>query len=126
MGVEYLSVHSTSTAVDVLRVVGEARQMQPEALVVAYSHDENQRLVGAVSLVALLQSDPYATMQVLADPEPVHVHPDADLTEITLAMAGYDLLVLPVLDRDDKLIAVLTIDDIRAAAISPEQRRMRE
>ena len=93
---------------------------------VAHSHDENQRLVGAVSLVALLQSDPQTTMQVLADPEPVHVHPDADLTEITLAMAGHNLLVLPVLDRDDKLIAVLTIDDVLAAAISSEQRRMRE
>lgn len=58
MGVEYLSVPSTGTAADVLRVVGEAGQMQPEALVVAYSHDENQRLVGAVSRVALLQSDP--------------------------------------------------------------------
>ena len=52
-------------------------------------------------------------MQVLADPEPVHVHPDADLTEITLAMAGYNLLVL-------------TIDDVLEAAVSPEQRRMRE
>ena len=124
MGVEYLSVPSTSTAADVLRVVGEARQRQPEALVVAHSHDESQRLVGAVSLVALLQSDPLATMQVLADPEPVHVHPDADLTEITPAMAGYNLLVLPVLDRDDKLVGVL--DDILEAAVSPEQRRMRE
>ena len=65
-------------------------------------------------------------MQVLADPEPVHVHPDANLTEITPAMAGYNLLVLPVLDRDDKLIGVLTIDDILEAAVSPEQRRMRE
>lgn len=65
-------------------------------------------------------------MQVLADPEPVHVHPGADLAEITLAMAGYNLLVLPVLDRDEKLIAVLTIDDILEAAVSPEQRRTRE
>jgi Mg/Co/Ni transporter MgtE len=54
------------------------------------------------------------------------VHPDADLTEITLAMAGDNLLVLPVLDRDEKLIGVLTIDDIPEAAVSPEQRRMRE
>jgi len=94
--------------------------------VVAYCHDENRRLVGAVGLVTLLQSDPQTTMQVLADPEPVHVHPDADLTEITRAMADYNLLVLPVLDGDDRLIGVLTVDDILEAAIEPEQRRMRE
>jgi len=125
MGDDYLSVSSTSTVADVLRAVREATQVQPEALVAAYCHDENGRLVGAVGLVALLQSDPQMTMQVLADSEPVHVHPDADLTEITLAMADYNLLVLPVLDSDDRLIGVLTIDDILEAAITPEQRRMR-
>ena len=40
-------------------------------------------------------------------------------------MADYNLLVLPVLDRDDHQIGVLTIDDILEAAITPEQRRMR-
>ncbi len=125
MGTDYLSVPSNSTAADVLRAVREATQMQPEALVVAYCHDENQRLVGAVSLVALLQADPQVSMQILADSEPVHVHPDADLIEITLAMADYNLFALPVLDNDDRLLGVLTIDDILEAAITPQQRRMR-
>jgi CBS domain-containing protein len=126
MGVEYLSVPAVSTVAGVLRAVREATQMQPEAIVVAYCHNQDHRLVGAVSLVALLQSDPLATIQSLADPEPVHVHPDADLTEITRAMADYNLLVLPVLDQDDRLIGVLTVDDILEAAIAPEQRRMRD
>ena len=125
MGVEYLSVPSTSTAPDALRAVAGATQMQPEAIVVVYCHDYSGRLVGAASLVALLQADPQARMQALADPEPVHVHPDADLTEITRAMADYNLLVLPVLDHDDHQIGVLTIDDILEAAITPEKRRMR-
>jgi Mg/Co/Ni transporter MgtE len=99
--------------------------MQPEAIVVVYCHDYSGRLVGAVSRVALLQADPQALMQALADPEPVHVHPDADLTEITRAMADYNLLVLPVLDHDDHQIGVPTIDDILEAAITPEKRRMR-
>ena len=52
-------------------------------------------------------------MHALADPNPVHVHADADADadEITRAMADYNLLVLPVLDRDDHQIGVLTIDD---------------
>ena len=125
MGTDYLSVPSNTTVSDVLRAVREATQMQPEALVVAYCHDEDQRLTGAVGLVALLQSDPEVRVDVLADSDPVHVHPDADLTEITLAMADYNLFVLPVLDSDDRLLGVLTIDDILEAAITPEQRRMR-
>jgi CBS domain-containing protein len=125
MGVDFLYVPSTQTAGEVLDAVRQATETQPEALVVTYCHDHNRRLVGAVSLVALCQSDPAVAMHDLADPEPVHVHPDADLTEITRAMADYNLLVLPVLDRDDRLIGVLTVDDVLEAAVTPEQRRMR-
>ena len=99
--------------------------MQPEAIVAISCHEHSGRLVGAVSLVALLQADPQALMQALADPEPVHVHSDADLTEITRAMADDNLLVLPVLDHADHQIGVLRIDDILEAAITPEKRCMR-
>jgi CBS domain-containing protein len=126
MSVDYLSVPATSTAADAIRAIGEARQMQPEAIVVAFCHDQDQRLAGAVSLVALVQSAPDITMQTLADPNPVHVHPDADLPEITGAMSDYNLLVLPVLDHDDHLIGVLTIDDVLEATIPTEWRRRRD
>jgi len=65
--------------------------------------NEDHRLAGAVSLVALLQSAPDVTMKTLADPNPVHVHLDADLPKVTGAMADYNLLVLLVLDHDDHL-----------------------
>lgn len=125
MSVDSLLVPSTSTAADVIRAVSQATHMQSEAIVVAFCHDERRRLAGAVSLVTLLQSDPLLTMDALAEPNPVHVHPDADLNEITLAMADYNLLVLPVLDHDYHLIGVLTIDDVLEAAIAPEWRRRR-
>ena len=51
---------------------------------------------------------------------------DADLPEITRAMADDNLLVMPVLDPDDRQIGVLTIDDILEATIPPEWRRRRE
>ncbi|QZN87822.1 CBS domain-containing protein (plasmid) [Cellulomonas sp. C5510] len=125
MSVDYLLLPATTTVAEALGAVRAATQMQHEAIVVVFCHDENQHVVGAVGLVALVQGDPRATLDVLAEPDPVHVHPDADLTEITLAMADYNLLVLPVLDHDDHLIGVLTSDDILEAAIAPEWRRRR-
>lgn len=125
MSVDYLLVPATTTVADALGAVRAATQMQHEAIVVVFCHDENQRVVGAVSLVALVQGDPLATLADLAEPDPVHVHPDADLNEITFAMADYNLLILPVLDQDDHLIGVLTSDDILEAAIAPEWRRRR-
>jgi Mg/Co/Ni transporter MgtE len=99
--------------------------MQAEALVVTFSHDDDLRVLGAVSLITLVQADPTATMGDLADGPAVHVHPDADLPEITLAMADYNLLLLPVLDSGDHLIGVLTIDDILEATIPADWRRRR-
>lgn len=123
MSVDYLSVPFAMTAADALGAVNTATTMQPEAIVVVFCHDQDRRLVGAVSLVALVQSAPGSTMQALAEPSPVHVHPDADIAEITRAMADYNLLVLPVLDHEDHLIGVLTIDDVLEATIPQEWRR---
>lgn len=122
MSVDYLLVPAATTAAGALRAVRAATQMQPEAIVVVFCHDDHHRVIGAVALV---QADPTATIADLAEPDPVHVHPDADLNEITLAMADYNLLVLPVLDHVDHLIGVLTVDDILEAAIAPEWRRRR-
>ncbi|HEX7589486.1 MAG TPA: CBS domain-containing protein [Demequinaceae bacterium] len=55
----------------------------------------------------------------------MHVPPHADIDEIALAMADYNLLVLPVVDQDYRLIGVLTSDDVLEAAIAPERRRRR-
>jgi Mg/Co/Ni transporter MgtE len=125
MSVDYLLVPATTTVADALGAVRAATQMQHEAIVVVFCHDEDRRVVGAVSLVALVQGDPLAALADLAEPDPVHVHPDADLNEITFAMADYNLLILPVLDQNDHLIGVLTSDDILEAAIAPEWRRRR-
>lgn len=125
MSVDYLLVPATTTVADALAAVRAATQMQHEAIVVVFCHDENLRVTGAVGIISLVQGDPRATLADLAEPDPVHVHPDADLNEITMAMADFNLLILPVLNQDDHLIGVLTSDDILEAAIAPEWRRRR-
>lgn len=125
MSLDHLLLPETTTAAQAIAAVRDATQMQPEAIIVVFCHDQHNALTGAVSVVALIQADPTATMAELAEPAPVHVHPDADVNEITLAMADYNLLILPVLDHDDHLLGVLTSDDILEAAIAPEWRRRR-
>jgi Mg/Co/Ni transporter MgtE len=125
MSLDHLLLPGATTAADAIAAVRAATLMQPEAIVVVFCHDNNRALNGAVSLVALVQADPQATLANLAEPAPVHVHPHADIDEIALAMADYNLLVLPVVDDDDRLIGVLTSDDVLEATIAPERRRRR-
>ena len=124
MGMDYLCLHEATLVAGCLDAVRAATALQPEALSVVYLHDADDKLVGAVGLVALIQADPARPAAELADDTPIHVHPDADLSEISVAMADYNLLVLPVLDPEDRLLGVIIIDDILEAAIEPETREM--
>jgi len=117
MGVDYLSLPLTATAGDALDAVRVEVGLQPEALVTVYCHDEQARLAGAASLVALLQHHPDTPLADVADPDPVHLRADADLVEVTLTMSDYNLLTLPVLDQSGHILGVVTVDDILEASI---------
>ena len=51
--------------------------------------------------------------------------PDTDVVDVTLLMADYNLMTVPVVDTDDQLLGVITVDDILEATI-PEDWRRRE
>ena len=59
------------------------------------------------------------------DDDPVRVTADTDLTDIALLMADFNLYSIPVVDDDDRLLGVVTVDDVLEATI-PEDWRRRE
>jgi Mg/Co/Ni transporter MgtE len=81
------------------------------------------RLHGAASLVALVQADPGARLRDVADTDPVRVHPDADLIDVTLLMTDYNLLNLAVVDDGDQLLGVVTVDDVLESTVPRNWRR---
>ena len=83
------------------------------------------RLTGVVSVITLLQAEPGETVAALMDSDPVRVTADADLTDIALLMADYNLYLIPVVDEQDRVLGVVTVDDVLEATI-PEDWRRRE
>ena len=59
------------------------------------------------------------------DSDPVRVSADADLTDIALLMADFNLYSIPVVDEQDRVLGVVTVDDVLEATI-PEDWRRRE
>jgi Mg/Co/Ni transporter MgtE len=59
------------------------------------------------------------------DSDPVRVTADADLTALALLMADYNLYAVPVVDDEDRVLGVVTVDDVLEAII-PEDWRRRE
>jgi CBS domain-containing protein/sporulation protein YlmC with PRC-barrel domain len=125
MSVDVVSCASTATAAQALSVIAAARSMQPEALLKVHVLAETDQLVGVVSVIRLLQADPDSAVQVLMDTDPVRVDPDADLTDVALLMADYNLATIPVVDEADRVLGVVTVDDVLEATI-PEDWRRRE
>jgi CBS domain-containing protein len=59
------------------------------------------------------------------DSDPIRVGSEADLTDIALLMADFNLYSIPVVDEQDRMLGVVTVDDVLEATI-PEDWRRRE
>ena len=121
MTTEFVSVPETDTVEVALRNVREmARAGRREAMNTIYSTDENGRLRGVLSLRELLAAPEGATIADVAWTEVRHVHPQSDREEVARLTQMYDLVAVPVIDLDEHLLGVVTVDDV-IDAIQEEQ-----
>jgi CBS domain-containing protein len=125
MNVDFVSCSTTATAGSALALIASADTIQPEALVKIHVLDDDGRLAGVVSVITLLQAEPSESVGALMDSDPVCVSADADLTDIALLMADFNLYSIPVVDEQDHVLGVVTVDDVLEATI-PEDWRRRE
>ncbi len=125
MNVDFVSCAAAATAGTALALIADARTLQPEALVKIHVLDEDRHLSGVVSVIALLQAAPGERVGALMDSDPVRVGVAADLTDVALLMADFNLYSIPVVDEQDHVLGVVTVDDVLEATI-PEDWRRRE
>jgi MgtE intracellular N domain/CBS domain/PRC-barrel domain len=123
MGVDFLAAPADATIEEALRRLRLAAGIQPEALVTVHAVDLAGRLVGTVTVIGLLQAEPEALLADIIDTDPVRVTADADVVDVTLLMADYNLLTVPVIDPEDHVLGVITVDDILEATIPDDWRR---
>jgi magnesium transporter len=83
-----------------------------ETIYYAYVTDDNRKLVSVVSLRQLLFSLPDASLKDLASERVVRVFTDSPQEEAAQIMKRYDLIAVPVVDREDRLVGIVTIDDM--------------
>ncbi|HME77315.1 MAG TPA: CBS domain-containing protein [Mycobacterium sp.] len=125
MGVDVASCPADATVAQAISILSEARTLQPEALLNIHVLNASGELVGVVSVIGLLQSAPDTPVLEVADLDPVRVTPTADVTDIALLMADYNLVTIPVVDAHDHVLGVVTFDDLLEATV-PEDWRRRE
>lgn len=82
-----------------------------ETIYRAYVTSPDRRLVGAVRLQDLILATPRTLVRELMEEDPVAVRVDEDQEEVARKISRYDVLALPVVDAENRIIGIVTHDD---------------
>lgn len=107
---ELFALPETTTVREAIAAIQEKRDI--ELILYLYVVDGEGRLVGVTSLRQLLLARPGATLAEIMTRDLITVHTETDQEEVAQLAIRYDLLAIPVLDGDGRLVGVVTYDDI--------------
>ncbi|HBB34120.1 MAG TPA: magnesium transporter [Cyanobacteria bacterium UBA8803] len=83
-----------------------------EIIYYLYVTDGARRLSGIVSLRDLVISQPHQNLGDIMTRDVVYVHTDTDQEEVARLIQRYDFLAVPVVDREQRLVGIVTVDDV--------------
>ncbi len=108
---EFISVRASMTAEQVLAFL---RRASPDAETIYYLYvvDAQGKLLGVLSLRQLIVAQPGTRVSEMMDADAVFIRTDTDQEEVARIMADYDFTVMPVVDEEDRLVGIVTIDDV--------------
>ncbi len=111
MTTEILSFNENTTVDGVLNEL-RVRKPEADAFYNLFVVDDEEVLVATFSLRDLLISEPTTTVREIMREEPVFLYDTQEIDDIAELISKYNLLSIPVVDRDDVLQGMVVIDDI--------------
>ena len=134
MTTEFIDMKRNMTVEDALKRIRRVGQ-DMETISVMYVIDKDRHLLGYASIRTLLLADEDATMGEIMDRNVVSASTMDDQEETARKFEKYDFLAMPVVDKENRLVGIVTIDDAidvlteettedieRMAAISPSYK----
>ncbi len=110
MTTEYFSLPEYTTAEEAIRKLQGAKDTGNVFYV--YVTDKDEKLLGVLSLRQLLQVPPHTRLGSMIKREVISVATDTDQEEVAKLVARYNLLAIPVVDKDNTLVGIITVDDV--------------
>jgi CBS domain-containing protein len=122
MSPDFVSVYRQATAADALERVRRSR-LPDEILSTVWVMDAKHRFLGAVPLATLVRAEPDAGVVDLEVAYLPYLRPDADFEEVARLMADYNLTAAAVVDEGERMIGVVTVDDVLEVLLPKGWRR---
>ena len=111
MTTEIVKIHCSLTKKEALEEVA-LQSEEIEAFYAIYVVDDADRLVGTVSLKNLIKAKAHIRIDALYDEELIYVETDTDQEEVAQMLSQYNLPGIPVVDKNNILLGVVTFDDV--------------
>ena len=108
---EAMRLSEELTVAEVLEKLREAPE-SVEMIYYLYFHDEKNRLTGVCSLRELIVADPEKQVREIMHRNLRTVDPEEDQEKVASMIDRYDLLAVPVVDGEGRLLGIVTVDDV--------------
>jgi CBS domain-containing protein/sporulation protein YlmC with PRC-barrel domain len=111
MTTDFLSFKLNTT---VAEVITELRAKKPESVELynLFVTESNDKLIGTFTLRDLVVSEPFVSVQEIMKEEPISLLDDQKVDDIAEIMEKYNLLAIPVIDKEEILQGMVVIDDV--------------
>ncbi|MBI5078973.1 CBS domain-containing protein [Candidatus Saganbacteria bacterium] len=110
------------------QTIARLRETAPSAETIYYLYvvDETEHLVGVLSLRSLIVSPPEKSISEIMIKDCITVSPEMNQREAADVISKYNLLAVPVVDAESKIIGIITVDDVMDLILPPVSRRKRQ
>ena len=107
---EYVYFRSGFTVAKAFEIIRE-HGVDKETIYTCYVTSPRKELLGVVTVREMLLAAPDTIIDSLMDTNPIHVHTHDDQEEIAKMFSRYDMLAMPVVDSEGRIVGIITIDD---------------
>lgn len=112
-GIMATEIFSLSEGLTVRQAIESLQQAEDvEMVFYLYVTDDHGHLVGVLSLRQLLTVPPNTQLKDIMIREVISVRTDMDQEEVAQLVAKYNILAIPVVDDGNKLMGIITVDDV--------------
>lgn len=110
MTTEYISLRRNMTVEQALQKIREQAK-EKETIYNLYVTDDTKKLEGAITLKELITSEPAEKISDIMSESVIHVYTNTDQEEAANTLKELDLLALPVVDKENRMVGIITVDD---------------
>lgn len=110
MTIEYVSLRLNMTVEEAIKRIRRTG-VDKETIYTCYVTDENRVLLGSISIKTLLLADENDVIKDIMDTNFISAHTLEDQETVANKFNKYDLLAIPVVDDENRLVGIITFDD---------------